>query len=297
MKDKWTAIIKPFLDLVAMDGFADAQGDGSMVEDSDSAPPSPSPSPPQSPPNTTTRPPASLSNYVQRMKNAYTAYPLFFSEEEAFWNGRPADQLSAPFPADIDTQGFVVSPQTFVAKPDPISPTARWLLDSLDITNAVRTREVVISQALAAKVKSMWDDEEEGRKVGGCKHGRDMTVLTLRSSEGPKAEGRLYFNPLKDVGLGECALVRLVDPMDTPAARGWELARITSAAERIEGKVRYQVRGLSCWVSMFVHTLFTVHDKVFIANISHQSEHIVGMGSASIVGDILIDIKYFAHCP
>ncbi len=272
VKDKWTAIIKPFLDLVVVDAGPGATAavsagapDNSMDEDSDSAGPShrnpprhhlpspqppvtvpqtsPSPSPPPSPPPAP-RPPTSLANYEQRLKAAYAAYPLLFAEEEAFWSERPQDEDSAPFPGDTDTEGFVVNPQTFVAKQDPLSPTACWLLHSLDNTSAVRTSQVTVSTALASKVESMWVDEEDGRNAGGCKHGRDGTVLTLRSSAGPKAEGKVYYNPKTDVTNGECVLVRLSEALDTPASRGWELALITADATPTEGKARYQVRGI-----------------------------------------------------
>ena len=207
-------------------------------DDSDSESDPETDAPPPSPPKT--RHPR-VQAYLNRFLEAKIVYPLIFEEETSFWSTHPADAVYAPFPDNTITGTFVYPLKPLPDHPKPLTTTGKWLLSSLDIVDAPPPPDATISDDLRLRMDQLWRDEKDGLKAFGCKTGRDLTVLTLYSSEGRKPEGRTAFNPATDVSKGQCALVRMAEANDTPGQRGWDIVEVASQPEVVENKLRYKV--------------------------------------------------------
>ena len=177
-----------------------------------------------------------VQTYLNRFIEAKVFYPAFFEEDATFWAAQPPDAVYAPFPDGTIPGRFVYPLTPLPNHPMPMSPTGEYLMQTLDTVDAPLTPGALINGDVALKRDQLWDDERQALKKGGCKTGRDLTVLILYSSEGRKPEGRTAFNPTTDVSKGEVALVRMEDPNDTPGQRGWDLALHTRHACRAGGQ-------------------------------------------------------------
>ena len=171
--------------------------------------------------------------FIARLHEARKVWPKIFVDEKEFWAAHPDNATTAPFPEGFDTEGFVKVPGRLNGP--VLSSEGAWLLRALDgRLPPSDPRPAAIGEALSKAIDALWDDEDAGSAVGGCKHGRPLINLALHSSKHLPPMSRDEYDPKSDLQVGECAVV-LMDKELTPGERGWDLVLVNSV--RVDNEI------------------------------------------------------------